>query len=124
MTTQDHIDKVCQMVWNALDPKMDGEKKEKVLWAVQDLGYQWQQANAHCKALCICAGMARRPEDEEFDPENEKQLRALEDEGSTALMKEMGLPMYAGLVTELTMSACTGKGRDFAQPDRKGSNPE
>ena len=108
MTVQERIDEVLRMVREALDPKMNDEKKLEVLRAVEDLGYQWQNMNAHCRVLCICAGMMGRPEDEEFDPENEEQLQALESEGSAALMKEMGLPLYSSLVTEFTMKACGG----------------
>lgn len=104
MTIQDRIDDVIRLVRENIADLPD-EKKEEVLRAVQDLGYQWQSANASHKATLVTVGMLLRDKEEEFDATDEELLKKLESEGSDAVMKEATLPVYADLVASFLMQA-------------------
>ena len=112
MTIQDRIDDVIRLVRENIADLPD-EKKEEVLGAVQDLGYQWQSANASHKATLVVVGMLLRDKEEVFDATDDELLKKLESEGSDAVMKEATLPVYADLVANFLMQADAFRDTDF-----------
>ena len=103
---QDKIDDTLEHVLQMLNPELPEDIRKEILDEVRYLGFQWQQANAHCRVLCICAGMMQHPEVEEYDPDDETQMKKLEAEGTYALINLVGLPTYCWLITEYTEKAC------------------
>lgn len=66
MTIQDRIDEIINSIENLILLHLDGEEQETVLGMVEELGFQWQQANAHARAMTVCAAVMAG---EKFDPE-------------------------------------------------------
>ncbi len=97
MTVQEQIDNVVKMVKDGLK-MMPAEEREEIIRSVEDIGYQWQNANACHKASLVAVGMMLHDDQEEVDFTDEKQIASLEDEGASAIMKEITLPGYAELV--------------------------
>lgn len=102
MTVQDEIDEVLALVENGLKEELPQGIKDMIINRVENLGFEWKHANAHVKALCICAGMTGHADDEEYDLEDKDQMRKLEEEGSGILMSQVGLATYCMMVEELT----------------------
>lgn len=97
MTIQDRIDEIVNTVENMILLHLDEEEREEALGMVEELGFQWQQANAHARAMTVCAAVMAG---EKFDPERttEEELQRLEGIGSNALIQTVSMPVYAGLV--------------------------
>lgn len=97
MTRQERIQQVADLVALNIRGTATDEEREKIINNVEYLGEMWKQAEAHIKALCICVGAMKYPE-EKYDLNNEDHLKFLEKEGSDTIVQYMGLPGYVALV--------------------------
>lgn len=98
MTIQDRIDEIINSIENLILLHLDGEEQETVLGMVEELGWQWQQANAHARAMTVCAAVLAG---EKWTPERgttDDEISRLENIGTEALIHAVGMPVYSGLV--------------------------
>ena len=108
ISVQEHIDETVALVRKALRPDLPAEERDHILSAVQNLGYQWQQANAHGRAESIAVGVSRQPEDTVIDLSDESVLEKMESVGCEEIIRVFGLPGYSALVMHLVDRATGG----------------
>ena len=97
MTIQDRVDEIVNNIENMIILHLDEEEREDALGMVEELGYQWQQANAHARAMTVCAAVM---DGEKFDPARitEEELQRLEAVGGEAMIRAVSMQVYTGLV--------------------------
>lgn len=98
MTIQDRIDEIVNTVENMILLHLDEEEREEALGMVEELGFQWQQANAHARAMTVCAAVMAG---EKWAPERgttDEEISRLENIGAEAMIHAVGMPVYSGLV--------------------------
>ena len=97
MTIQDRIDEIINSIENLILLHLDGEEQETVLGMVEELGWQWQQANAHARAMTVCAAVMAG---EKWNPEatTDEEIQHLEAVGGEAMIQAVGMSAWVGLV--------------------------
>lgn len=97
MTIQDRIDEIINSIENLILLHLDGEEQETVLGMVEELGWQWQQTNAHARTMTVCAAVMAG---EKWNPEatTEEEIQHLETVGGEAMIQAVGMNAWAGLV--------------------------
>ena len=115
MTIQGKIDEIVLAVENALKecPIPEGDR-EYILNGVKELGFQWQEANAHGRAACILMGLidghynpdlCRRFVKECVELKQFDELQAKENAGSVYNFRMIPMPYYAALIDLLMVQA-------------------
>ena len=97
MTIQDRIDEIINSIENLILLHLDGEEQETVLGLVEELGWQWQQTNAHARTMTVCAAVMAG---EKWNPEatTDEEIQRLEVVGGEAMIRAVGVNAWAGLV--------------------------
>ena len=124
-TIQGKIDDVVFEVEGALKecPIPEGDK-ERILNGVKELGFNWQEANAHGRAACVLLGLiddkypvelARRFVGECVQLKQFEELQTKETEGSYYTFKMIPMPLYAALIDLLMVQAIEGKAGVFQE---------
>ena len=85
-------------IQDKIDEALQAAKEAKS--AMEELGYQWQQTNAHAKAGSIIMGMMATGEELKI-PLDPEQLQRLETAGCDALFKTIPMPVYTDLIMHL-----------------------
>lgn len=134
MTIQDRIDEVVLAVEDALKecPIPEGDK-DRILNGVKDLGFQWQEANAHGRAECILLGLVAEkytnPLKIQFINEclslkQFDELQAKEKSGSAFLFGQIPMELYAALIDLLMVQAIEGKAGVYQESREDGTGAE
>lgn len=100
MTIQQYITTKTEKVKKALNhSNLPDREKAEIISAVKELGRQWLEANAHTRVACIAMGKIRHGDNEEFIPTDDEQMQILENDGSRAIIAEVGgLATYTAMV--------------------------
>ena len=99
MTRQERIQHVVDMVALNIRGTATEDEREEIIHSVRNLGEMWDDAEAHCKTLCICVGDMVHPE-EDYDMNNEDHMKYLEEEGYLALVRHTGFPTYLAIINK------------------------
>ena len=118
MTIQEKIDEVVLAVQDALkECPIPEHDKDWILDGVKELGFQWQEANAHGRAACILLGLidGNYPAhlktqfiEECLQLKQLDELAQKEMTGSYYTFKTIPMPLYAGLIDLLMVQAIEG----------------
>ena len=125
MTIQGKIDEVVLAVEDALKecPIPEGDR-EHILNGVKELGFQWQEANAHGRAACILMGLidghynpdlCRRFVKECVELKQFDELQAKENAGSVYNFRMIPMPYYAALIDLLMVQAIDGGAGEYVE---------
>lgn len=97
MTIQDRIDEIINSIENLILLHLDVEEQETVLGLVEELGWQWQQTNAHARTMTVCAAVMAG---EKWNPEatTDEEIQHLETVGGEAMIRAVGVNAWVGLV--------------------------
>lgn len=99
MTIIERTEEVVRIVKEHLDPSLPESDVKFVLSSVLNLGWQWDQTNAHTRAACVIAS----DEGDIFDIEENsaEELEKLEAAGSDHIIRKAGgMLKYMRLVAE------------------------
>lgn len=133
MMIQDKIDEVVMAVAKALNecPIPDGDR-EYILNGVKEIGFKWQEANAHGRAACILMGLigdhynpdlCRRFVKECVELKQFDELQTKESSGSAFCLKMIPMPYYAALIDLLMVQAIEDDAGEY-QEKSEGKEPE
>ena len=133
MTIQEKIDEVVRETEGALKecaiPEGD---KERILNGVKELGFRWQEANAHGRAACVMMGLIDGRYSEELSGrfihecvqfQQFDELETKETAGSYYLFRMVPMPVYAALIDMLMVQAIEGKAGAY-QEKKSGNGTE
>lgn len=98
MTIWDRVDEIINKIENRILLHLDREEREEVLGMVEELAHNWQQTNAHARAMTVCAAVMAG---EKWVPERgttDEEISRLENIGAEAMIHAVGMPVYSGLV--------------------------
>ena len=101
MTIWDRVDEIINKIENRILLHLNEEEREEVLGMVEELAHNWQQTNAHARALTVCAAVLAG---EKLNPEEvtAEELSFFEGQGTQALIHAVGMPVYVALIEHFT----------------------
>lgn len=105
MTTIERIEEVVRIVKEHLDPSLSESDVSFVLSSVLNLGWQWDQANAHAHAAFVIAGQEPDAEGKEIAnciaAADREKLIQMDQTGSNRIFQQAGgILKYTRLVAE------------------------
>ena len=96
------------------------EKVSETISAVHQIGYEWEESNAHCKAMSVALGLVATGEMLALKPLDPEQLKRLETAGTELLFETIPLPVYSGLVGYFLAVTRGDKWDGFDEDDGNG----
>ena len=146
MTIQEKIDEIVRSVETAIgaggDESKGGvpalslvsdEERSEIMDGVRELGHQWQETNAHARAMLVALGLIARKYPTEYavrfvrectELNQFGELKKMEDEGSTFLLRMIPLPIYAALVSLIMTQQVSGLGGEYIGSEAAGKDED